>query len=58
MELVEQFDSLAIPFTQKGDFRADEASGNGGFELYDDVLLGKHRSVIAEMIAVSASMTV
>ena len=38
------------------DYRVPEASGWGGFELRDDELLGKHRSVITEMVSVSNSL--
>ena len=46
-------EEVKIPFKETDDFRAQFASGNGGFELRDEVLLSKHRSVIAEMVAVS-----
>jgi len=54
---VKEFTSyVSLPFTQTDDFRAPHASSNGGFELTDEVLLGKHRSVISEMISVSSSI--
>ena len=38
------------------DYRVPEASGWGGFELNDDELLSKHRSVITEKVSVSATL--
>ena len=53
-EITRRVDELSIPFTERtGDFRAGLASNFGGFELRDQVLLGKHRSVISEMVSVS-----
>ena len=43
-----------FPFSQTDDSRSENASGYGGFELTDDDLLGRHRSVISEMVSVSA----
>ena len=53
-EITRRVDELSIPFSERtGDFRAGLASDSGGFELRDEVLLGKHRSVISEMVSVS-----
>ena len=46
-------DETAVPFDRTDDYRMAHASYNGGFELRDPELLGKHRSVITEMIGVS-----
>lgn len=40
-----------FPFSQTDDSRSENASGYGGFELTDDDLLGRHRSVISEMVS-------
>ena len=48
-----KIDQVTFPFSQTDDFRAAHASDNGGFELRDEEILGKHRSVIKEMITVS-----
>ncbi len=49
----EHIDASLLPFSQTDDYRAPHASNNGGFELTDEQLLEKHRSVISAMIAVS-----
>ena len=54
-EVERKVEALVIPMTRTDDFRDPSASGWGGFELRDDELLGKHRSVITEMVSVSAT---
>ena len=57
-ELVQKkIDEVDLPFQQTDNYRVEWASNNGGFELTDDELLLKHRSVISEMIAVSLQFT-
>ena len=53
-EVERKVEAIAIPMARTDDFRVPEASGWGGFELNDDELLSKHRSVITEMVSVSA----
>ena len=53
VELKSMIDETAVPFDRTDDYRMAHASYNGGFELRDPELLGKHRSVITEMIGVS-----
>jgi len=50
-ELECQFEKIVLPYEHRtDDYLAEHSSDKGGFELRDEELLNKHRSVISEMI--------